>query len=141
MRREDIAIETPCGMSWEGMKPADMKRRFCDACKMHVHDLSSMTRREAKQLLDSERTEGLCVRYLYDRHGDVVFTDSLVRAKRFVAAAVAVALPMSLTACMGAAPRPRVPVPQPAPSAQEQEPAKEQQQQQTPPPPVSPAAK
>lgn len=114
MRREDIAIESPCGMDWDGMKPSDIKKRFCDACKMHVHDLSTMTKREAKDLLASDRTEGLCVRYLHDAGGEVVFSDSLVRAKRFVAAAaVAIALPMSLTACMGAAPRPRLPEPQP----------------------------
>lgn len=117
MRREEIRIETPCGMDWAGMKPADAKKRFCNTCKMHVHDLSSMTRREAKALLASTETEGLCVRYLYDRHGDVVFTDSLVRAKRFVAGAVAVALPMTLTACMGAAPAARAPQPAPATTA------------------------
>lgn len=113
MRREEIAIESPCGMDWNGMKPADMKRRFCDACKMHVHDLSQMTRREAKALLASERTEGLCIRYLHDRHGEVVFTDSLVRAKRLALGAVALASTMSLTACMGSAPAPRPRPPQP----------------------------
>lgn len=113
MRREDIVIESPCGMDWNGMKPADMKRRFCDVCKMHVHDLSKMTRREAKTLLASERTEGLCIRYLYDQHGDVVFTGSLVRAKRLALGAVALASTMSLTACMGAAPAPRQPAPAP----------------------------
>ncbi len=107
MRREDIPIESPCGMDWNGMKPASMKKRFCDACKMHVHDLSKMSRREAKALLSAPRTEGLCVRYLYDQHGEVVFTDSLVRARRLVAGAVAVASTMTLTACMGAAPAPR----------------------------------
>ena len=116
MRRDDIRIESPCGMDWAGMKPADAKRRFCDTCKMHVHDLSSMTRGEAKALLASAETEGLCIRYLYDQHGDVVFTDSLVRAKRFVAGALAVALPMTLTACMGAAPAPRARAPQPPPA-------------------------
>lgn len=107
MRREDIAIDTPCGMDFSGMKPAGMKKRFCEACKMHVHDLSRMSRREARALLASPRTEGLCVRYLYDQHGEIVFTDSLVRAKRAVAGVTAAALAtMSLTACMGAAPAP-----------------------------------
>ena len=104
MRREDLPIETPCGQDFSGMKPAGMKKRFCDTCKAHVHDLSKMTRREAKTLLSSEETEGLCIRYLHDQHGDIVFTDSLVRAKRFALGALAVAMPMTLTACMGAAP-------------------------------------
>src|SRR5687768_11343989 len=104
MRRQDLPIESPCGQDFSGMKPAGMRKRFCDTCKMHVHDLSKMTRREAKTLLSSEETEGLCIRYLHDQHGDIVFTDSLVRAKRFALGALAVAMPMTLTACMGAAP-------------------------------------
>lgn len=111
MRREDLTIETPCSQDWNGMKPADMKKRFCDECRLHVHDLAAMSKREAKAVLASETTEGLCIRYLYDQHGTVVFADdprlvapnALVRAKRFVQGAIVVALPMTLTACMGAA--------------------------------------
>ncbi|MBX3188995.1 MAG: hypothetical protein KF819_18385 [Labilithrix sp.] len=122
MRREDLPIEAPCGQDWDGMKPADMKKRFCDACTLHVHDLAAMTKREAKALLSSEETEGLCVRYLYDRHGEIVFSDDprliapsrLLRAKRFAAAAVALAFPMTLTACMGAAPARPMPKAPPA---------------------------
>jgi hypothetical protein len=116
MRRDDIQVKTPCGMDFAAMKAAgttagEIKKRFCDACKTHVHDLSKMTKGEAKELLASDATEGLCVRYMYDASGNVVFADSnarlvaagaLVRAKRFVAAAAALALPMTLNACMGA---------------------------------------
>lgn len=118
MRTDDLPIASPCGQDWTGMKPAGMKKRFCDTCKMHVHDLSKMSRREAKTLLSSEATEGLCIRYLHDQHGDIVFTDSLVRAKRFALGALAVAMPMTLTACMGAAPA--RPMPKAPPAAQEQ---------------------
>ena len=103
MRAADIEIETPCGQDWQSMKPGDRKR-FCDECKKHVHDLSSMTRTEAREVLESRPTEGLCVRYVYDAHGDIVFRDRpiaasfLSRAKRIAAAA---ALPMSLAACSG----------------------------------------
>ncbi len=127
MRREDLSIETPCQQDWSGMKPADMKKRFCDECKMHVHDLAAMTKREAKDVLASGAADGLCIRYLYDQHGDVVFADdprlvapsALVRAKRFALGAMAVALPLSLTACMGAAPgrSPQAPAPIAAPVA------------------------
>jgi hypothetical protein len=121
MRREDLTIETPCQQAWDGMKPADMKKRFCDECKLHVHDLAAMTKREAKSVLASESTEGLCIRFLYDQHGEVVFSDdprlvapsALVRAKRFAFGAMAVALPMTLTACMGTAPAPHIPRPAP----------------------------
>ena len=130
MRREDLTIEAPCTKDWNGMKPADAKKRFCDECKMHVHDLASMTLREAKTLLTSDATEGLCIRYLYDQHGDVVFRDdprlirptALVRAKRLMLGAAAMVLPLSVAACMGAAPPPQVSMgavacPYPAPTA------------------------
>ena len=100
----------------------DATKRFCGECKKHVHDLSRMTKGEARALLEGKATEGLCIRYLYDAHGDVVFADdrrlvpasALTRAKRFVTAAAALALPMSLNACMGAYAGPR-----PAPTAAE----------------------
>ena len=95
------------------------KRRFCADCKKHVHDLSSMDEVEARALLASSETEGLCVRFLYDENGKVLFADdarlvaprALVRAKRLATAAAALALPLSLTACMGAR---RPPEPPPA---------------------------
>ena len=92
------------------MKAGD-KGRYCDACKKTVHDLSAMTKKEARALLAAPQTEGLCVRYLYDRHGEIAFRDtvpagSLVRAKRALAAAAVLAVPLSLAACMGAPQRP-----------------------------------
>jgi hypothetical protein len=112
MNKNEIPIASPCGQDWRSMKPGQ-KGRYCDACKKTVHDLSAMTRREARALLAAPPTEGLCVRYLYDAHGDIAFRDtvpagSLVRAKRALAAAAALALPMSLAACMGAAVPPPV---------------------------------
>lgn len=96
------------------MKPGDRKR-FCGDCKKYVHDLSAMTRAEAREVLQSRPTEGLCVRYLYDVHGDVVFRDTipasfLSRAKRIAAAAT---FPLGLAACSGApaeAPPPPMPM-------------------------------
>jgi hypothetical protein len=84
------------------MKPSDNKR-FCDACKKHVHDLSAMTEEDARAALATPPAEGLCVRYLYDAHGAIVFRGApmapsmLVRARRFAAAA----LPLALAACTG----------------------------------------
>lgn len=97
--------------------------RFCGECNKHVHDLSQLTEHDARRLLASPATEGLCVRYLYDEAGRVRFAPDaaaapalvapsrLARVKRYVVAATALALPMSLTACMGA----YAPPPQPAP--------------------------
>lgn len=109
MKRVDLPIPSPCAQSWSTMTK-EGQRRFCDACKKHVHDLSSMTPPEARALLDAPSAEGLCVRYLYDQAGNILFkaTDALVkpsmlsRARRFVTAAGVLAIPLSLNACMGA---------------------------------------
>lgn len=104
MHRSEIPIASPCGADWRTMSPSDTKR-FCATCKKHVHDLSSMTKDEARALLASKPTEGLCVRYLYDaRGGDVIFRNAvpagfLVRAKRL---AMIAALPMAAAACSSA---------------------------------------
>ena len=134
MRATEIPIASPCGADWRTMKPSDTKR-FCDTCQKHVHDLSAMTPEGARALLASPPTEGLCVRYLHDAHGDVVFRAAplpagmLVRAKRLATAAAAVAWPMALAACsspmnempepmmMGAVACPMPPPPAPSASA------------------------
>lgn len=100
----------------------DGQKRFCDACKKHVHDLSSMSPAEARAVLDAPRARDLCVRYLYDDEGNVLFRPSydlvppsmLARVRRFVTAAGVVVAPLSLNACMGAAMPPEHP---PVPSA------------------------
>jgi hypothetical protein len=132
MRATDISINSPCGADWTTMKPSDNKR-FCDTCKKHVHDLSAMTKDEAHAVLASPPLEGLCVRFLHDAYGDVVFQPErtlppslLVRARRLASYAVVAAIPVGLTACMGArveAPAPMMGAvacplpPPPAPSA------------------------
>lgn len=118
MHRDEIPIASPCGVDWNGMTLADAKRRFCAECQKHVHDLSQMTRAEARALLSSAATEKLCVRYLYDERGEVWFAPEaaplvapgrLARMKRFALTAAAVAAPLSLTACMGEMPPPPQP--------------------------------
>jgi hypothetical protein len=126
MNVSEVPVASPCGADWRTMKPTDTKR-FCDACKKHVHDLSAMTKSEARAVLASPPVEGLCVRYLHDAHGDIVFRQGpiaptlLVRAKRMATFAAAAALPMAMAAC-GTMGRPQptmgAPLPaMPAPSA------------------------
>jgi hypothetical protein len=114
MLSNEIPIASPCGADWRTMKPSDSKR-FCDACNKHVHDLSSMTESEARAVLASPKAEGLCVRYLHDAYGDIVFRpvpippSLLVRARRVAVSAAgvaALAMPMTLVACMGAPAQP-----------------------------------
>jgi hypothetical protein len=105
MKKGDVPIGSPCEAEWSAMAPA-AGGRFCGDCKKVVRHLSEMTEADAKALLRRGKSEELCVRYLYDREGSVVFADRrpaqlvpaslLHRAKR--AAAVA-ALPAALAAC------------------------------------------
>lgn len=94
-------IGSPCGLDWRAMTPRD-GGRFCGDCKKVVHDLSSMSEGEAKALLRGPETANLCVRYVYDAHGKILFDQKLVapaflsRARRVVAAA---ALPLAIQAC------------------------------------------
>jgi hypothetical protein len=106
MKKSDIAIATPCGQDWQSMSPRE-RSRFCGECKKLVHDLSSLKEKEAKKLLSTRSTEGLCVRYMYDEQGNVWFQDSMfMRTEgllKKVAAAAALAAAPFLTACMGTA--------------------------------------
>jgi hypothetical protein len=114
MKTSDLPIVTPCGEDFRAMRPLD-RGRYCDHCKMIVHDLSAMTSKEARELLSSPRTEKLCVRYLYDAHGAIVFRDlpasPLGRARKVLAAVLALVVPTSVAACarremMGSPPMP-----------------------------------
>lgn len=119
MKRSDLPIASPCEQDWDTMTPAGRKR-FCDTCQKHVQDLSAMTEAQAKGVLASPPAEGLCVRYLYDEVGNIMFglvdpslvpASSLVRAKRALATTAALAgIAATLSGCMGAPqPRPAVP--------------------------------
>ena len=125
MLKDDLRITEPCHADWNAMKRGE-KSRFCGDCKKAVHDLSKLTRGEAKALLATPPTEGLCVRYLHDDLGHVAFVDTfrdrpvpvtslLRKVAKSAATAALLAFPLSLTACMGAmqSPPPRA-VPTPA---------------------------
>jgi hypothetical protein len=107
LTRDDVRIDSPCGLDFSKMTRAQATKRFCGDCRKHVHDLTRLTPGEIRELLDAPATEGLCVRYVADERGRLVTlpdvpTSTLTRAKRVVLAAAALAAPLSLTACMGA---------------------------------------
>lgn len=125
MHKDELRIDSPCSADWNAMKAGDVSR-FCGDCKKTVHDLSSLDRAAARALLSAPPTEGLCVRYLYDELGHVVFADTfrdrplpvralLRKTARAIGGAALLALPLSLTACMGAAQRMPAYEPVPAP--------------------------
>jgi len=98
--------------------------RFCGQCSKVVQELSQLTEREARALLAAPRTEGLCVRYVHDTTGEILFRRDVVpvghltRVRRAAAAALAVAsLPVAMAGCMGAAPMPPAMMGAPPPPA------------------------
>jgi hypothetical protein len=108
MNHAEIPIARPCTADWSRMTLAD-RGRFCGACRKVVRELAQMTERQARALLASPPTEGLCVRYVHDATGEILFRrDDVVPAARLVRRAamlaLGAALPLASAACMGAAP-------------------------------------
>ena len=75
---DTITISTPCTASWEAMK-GDDRKRFCDSCRLHVYDVSAMTRAEAEALIFGSKTR-VCTR-LWRRADDTVITKDCVRIR------------------------------------------------------------
>jgi hypothetical protein len=141
MREHDIPLAFPCGRDFASMTRAE-GGRLCAECQTIVRDLSSMRQEEARALLDGAEGARLCVRYLYDASGRVVFAGEedvsrakivpafrlTQRAKARIARAALLAAPLVLFEACGGAPGDP-----PAQNWQQQQP---QQQQPQPPPPV-----
>lgn len=112
MHRTDLPIASPCAADWTTMTLSD-RGRFCGECKKVVHELARLTEGEARALLAAPPTEGLCVRYVHDTTGDILFRPDVVpvtrlaRARRAAVAVLAAAsLPLAAAGCMGAMPPP-----------------------------------
>ncbi len=59
---DSIEVKTPCLQSWDEMRGSD-QIRFCDHCAKDVHNLSRMTRKQAKKIVARSNGE-ICVRYV-----------------------------------------------------------------------------
>lgn len=70
MHRDDVPITTPCGADWSDMTAVDARARLCASCNKVVHDLSAMDERDVRRTVSAGP---VCVRYLYDAHGRVLF--------------------------------------------------------------------
>ena len=123
MRKSELPIDEPCHEDWGAMRRDPGSRRFCDQCSKHVHDLTSMTEAEAREVLASAAGERICVRYRVDGSGNLKFrapahktqpapslvpvralrrpagSRSTVRQVAPVAAAAPAALAVALAAC------------------------------------------
>ena len=68
-----IEIENPCQADWNEMR-GDHRERFCAHCQHAVHDMSSMTRQQADELLKSSGK--VCVRVFHDSNGSAITAES-----------------------------------------------------------------
>ena len=57
-----IEVKTPCLQNWEEMR-GNAQIRFCDHCAKDVHNLSEMTRKQARKIV-AQSAGGICVRYI-----------------------------------------------------------------------------
>ena len=83
MNRDEIPLAFPCGADFGSMPEVD-RGRLCASCQTVVHDLSSMSETEARSALANGETSRLCVRYLYDAGGHVVFAGRDVAGVRII---------------------------------------------------------
>lgn len=72
------------------------QRRFCAKCRTEVHDLSTMTEREARALVDAHRGSSICIRYRHRDGGVPVFRSEPRGRGGFVAI-----LSLAMAACSG----------------------------------------
>src|SRR4051812_20791840 len=91
---EVIEIATPCHASWDQMRGND-RVRFCQACSLHVYDISAMSRIEATELV-SQHEGRLCVQ-MYRRADGTVITDDCGRIRKAARRAATVAVMVGST--------------------------------------------
>ena len=103
-----VSVEKPCTMDWNKMF-GNEEVRFCEHCAKSVHNLSTMTRKDAERLV--EKSNGnLCIRYYTDKNKKIAFADAPVqitrlgqRVSQFAASVFTAALSVSAVAAQGSA--------------------------------------
>lgn len=109
---EHLRTRKPCEADWDSMRGND-RVRFCEHCAKSVHDLSTMTRKDALRLV--RESEGrLCVRYVTLPGGRVKTLDApgplhqiSRRASRVAAGAFGAALAVTSSAAAARPPAAR----------------------------------
>ena len=71
---DQLRIHTPCPKKWEELTGKGRKR-FCDACSLHVHDAAQMKREEAHRLV-AESSSRVCMRIELDAQGRPLYLDT-----------------------------------------------------------------
>jgi len=84
-----IQVRNPCPADWDEMV-GDERVRFCGECKLHVYNLSALSRAAAEELI-TMHTGRLCIRYFQRPDGTILTQDCswIRRAARRTAMAVA----------------------------------------------------
>lgn len=103
IRIRDVEVQNPCHEDWDAMRIED-RRRYCDRCQEHVHDLSAMSDAEAKDFLRGRAGQEVCVSYVPRTDGTIrlsprpapVVPVSRLRRRRPLAVA---GMAMALVAC------------------------------------------
>jgi hypothetical protein len=97
MKAKQLPVSDPCQQPWRTMQRSSDGTRRCQSCNTKVHDVSAMTKSQAKRFLDDDANHDACIRYMV-KSGDVVFAepvlaaDSLLpRIRNLAAAALVVA--------------------------------------------------
>jgi len=108
MDAANLPITSPCPIDLDtiGFDHA-AKRADCSHCEKKVHNLSSMTKRQAEEVLASAGGQDICVTYKYGEDGAVRFKSpepavvpvSALRRRRAVAAVPVLGLVAALAAC------------------------------------------
>jgi ankyrin repeat protein len=99
-----VTIPEPCDADWEAMTGND-EVRFCEHCRLHVHNLSTMTRRDAMRFV-TESQGRVCLRFIQRPDGGPLTTgmpEKLYRISRRVSRLAAGAFTATLSLSSAAA--------------------------------------
>jgi hypothetical protein len=69
---DNLRIASPCTAAWDDMVGTDWMR-YCQQCRLHVYNLSALSRNEAEEFV-RQRGERTCVRF-YRRADGTMLTD------------------------------------------------------------------
>ena len=75
MRKHDARIRRPCTREFDEMN-GDGAVRHCDECEKLVHNLSLLGEAKARSALEDRRGDEVCVVYLHDQRGEVIFANA-----------------------------------------------------------------
>lgn len=95
-----LRIASPCPKNWDDMS-GDAKRRFCEQCQLHVHNLSGMSPGERTKFVKAPGPHA-CITYEVRPDGTMITASRwswVLRPLRAFAALVAAMLPFSVSSC------------------------------------------